>query len=285
VVSTIDGERRVTGVVTSDERTIPCDYVVETSGRRSRIMEMDRTRGLRQAVRRSDRIRNYVLQPLFPVQPGREHAARPYPSAERDLAVRSLHDESHRSRNVQSDSLHCALACRIQGATARSRLHEFYALDARVADWLDPSKSFPIWRVEPFGALINRYRRFTDNGKPMVPGLYIIGDARFHTNPIYGWGVAFALHQSYVLADAFTVTVRQSNGRQNSRTNLTRSHANITKRLPAKTPHGSSCGKAKKPDSDRRRARQLSPSSHDHCTYGVQGSGYLPQRHAEIAPA
>ena len=37
----------------------------------------------------------------------------------------------------------------------------------------------------------------------MLPGLYVIGDARFHTNPIYGWGVGFALYQSYILADAF----------------------------------------------------------------------------------
>jgi len=72
-----------------------------------------------------------------------------------------------------------------------------------ISEWLDPVKSAPIWKVEPFGGIINRYRRFTENGKPMVPGLYVIGDARFHTSPIYGWGVAFALHQSYVLADAF----------------------------------------------------------------------------------
>lgn len=68
--------------------------------------------------------------------------------------------------------------------------------------WLDPAKSEPIWRIESFGGLINKYRKFTRAGAPPFDNLFIMGDARFHTNPIFGWGMALAMRQAFMLADA-----------------------------------------------------------------------------------
>jgi len=59
--------------------------------------------------------------------------------------------------------------------------------------WVDPAVSAPIWKVEPFAGLTNRYRRFARDGVPLVADLYVTGDARFHTNPIHGWGMSFAM--------------------------------------------------------------------------------------------
>src|SRR5665213_3285749 len=69
--------------------------------------------------------------------------------------------------------------------------------------WIAPEISAPIWKVEPFAGLVNRCRHFMQEGVPVADDLYVLGDSRFHTNPIYGWGMSFAMHLGYVLADTY----------------------------------------------------------------------------------
>jgi len=52
------------------------------------------------------------------------------------------------------------------------------------------------------GRLRNRARRFVDADGPLAPGLVVIGDAAFHSNPIYGRGCASALVQAALLDEA-----------------------------------------------------------------------------------
>jgi 2-polyprenyl-6-methoxyphenol hydroxylase-like FAD-dependent oxidoreductase len=203
VVTTVDGERRVTGVVTSDDQTISCDYVVESSGRRSRIMEWIERAGFGRPYEEAVESGLICYSRYFRFNPGVSMPRGPYPSGP-SATLPCVHYTMNLT-DLGTFSLIVYIAP--WQAEFKELRHEAVFMNFMrslpgVGDWLDPSKSSPIWKVEPFGGLVNRYRRFTDNGKPMVPGLYIIGDARFHTNPIYGWGVAFALHQSYVLADA-----------------------------------------------------------------------------------
>jgi hypothetical protein len=52
------------------------------------------------------------------------------------------------------------------------------------------------------GQLRNRLRRFVDREGPLATGFVAIGDASYHSNPIYGRGVACALVQAAILDEA-----------------------------------------------------------------------------------
>ncbi|CAA9211192.1 MAG: hypothetical protein AVDCRST_MAG20-46 [uncultured Acidimicrobiales bacterium] len=61
----------------------------------------------------------------------------------------------------------------------------------------------PLGGVRPMGGLLNRLRRFVDDGgEPTVLGFHAIGDAHTCTNPLYGRGCSLAMVQAVLLADA-----------------------------------------------------------------------------------
>jgi 2-polyprenyl-6-methoxyphenol hydroxylase-like FAD-dependent oxidoreductase len=62
----------------------------------------------------------------------------------------------------------------------------------------------PIGGVRPMGGLLNRRRRFTADGRPLVLGFHALGDAHTCTNPLYGRGCALAVVQAGLLLDALT---------------------------------------------------------------------------------
>ena len=60
--------------------------------------------------------------------------------------------------------------------------------------WVDPSVSEPIGDpahpVQAMGGLINRLRHFVDAQGPLAVGFFVLGDAAYCTNPLYGRGCA-----------------------------------------------------------------------------------------------
>jgi 2-polyprenyl-6-methoxyphenol hydroxylase-like FAD-dependent oxidoreductase len=61
----------------------------------------------------------------------------------------------------------------------------------------------PLTRVKPMGGLLNRLRRFLDEGgRPLALGIHAVGDAHTCTNPLYGRGCSLAMVQAVLLADA-----------------------------------------------------------------------------------
>jgi len=57
--------------------------------------------------------------------------------------------------------------------------------------------------VLAMGQLRNRVRRFVDRGgTPLATGFFAIGDAAYHSNPIYGRGAPSALVQAALLEEA-----------------------------------------------------------------------------------
>lgn len=75
----------------------------------------------------------------------------------------------------------------------------------QVAIWRGPGVSEPIDGPETpvlvMGGLSNRLRSFVADGAPLVESFFSIGDAAYHTNPIYGRGATCALISATVLAD------------------------------------------------------------------------------------
>lgn len=63
----------------------------------------------------------------------------------------------------------------------------------------------PVTGIFPMAGLINRRRHFVRDGKPVLAGLHVIGDAHIATNPAYGRGLSLAIWQARLLSDAVAV--------------------------------------------------------------------------------
>ena len=67
--------------------------------------------------------------------------------------------------------------------------------------WVDEAVSTPISKVYLYGNLSNSRRRYFVDGRPLVAGLFAVGDASVHTNPLAGRGCALAWVSAFELAD------------------------------------------------------------------------------------
>lgn len=70
-----------------------------------------------------------------------------------------------------------------------------------VRPWLEAGRSEPITGVEVMAGLLNRRRHMIRDGRPVVTGLFAVGDSNICTNPLYGRGCSLAMVQAYALAD------------------------------------------------------------------------------------
>jgi 2-polyprenyl-6-methoxyphenol hydroxylase-like FAD-dependent oxidoreductase len=69
-------------------------------------------------------------------------------------------------------------------------------------DWVDPKVSTPISDVHGMGNLNNTRCHFVRDGEPLALGVYPIGDALIHTNPLNGRGCTLAFINAELVADA-----------------------------------------------------------------------------------
>jgi len=69
--------------------------------------------------------------------------------------------------------------------------------------WSDPSLSEPITRVYAFARLHDTRRFFVSEDRPLALGVFPIGDALLHSNPIAGRGCSLGWLGAELLADAF----------------------------------------------------------------------------------
>lgn len=70
--------------------------------------------------------------------------------------------------------------------------------------WVDPSVSEPITKVYGYADLRNRRRFFVRNGEPLALGVFPIGDALIHQNPLSGRGCTLGWLAAFDLADALS---------------------------------------------------------------------------------
>ncbi|MFM8412607.1 MAG: FAD-dependent oxidoreductase, partial [Alphaproteobacteria bacterium] len=81
-----------------------------------------------------------------------------------------------------------------------------------LADWTDPGRAEPIGDpkrpVQAMGGLVNRLRRFVDERGPVARGFFVLGDAAYCTNPLYGRGCS----QGFLHADMLARALRDHPG-------------------------------------------------------------------------
>ena len=74
------------------------------------------------------------------------------------------------------------------------------ALPATCA-WVDPAVSEPITKVYGYGDLFGRRRFFVRDGEPLALGIFPIGDALVHQNPLSGRGCTLGWVAAWALAE------------------------------------------------------------------------------------
>lgn len=87
-----------------------------------------------------------------------------------------------------------------------AQFERFVAAFPQIAPWRARGVSEPIGGddgpVRVMGQLRNRLRHFVDDDGPLAAGLFVIGDAAYHSNPIYGRGCPIAMVQASLLDEA-----------------------------------------------------------------------------------
>jgi len=95
----------------------------------------------------------------------------------------------------------------LRGLAEPERFERFVRAFPAVAPWRSRGTSVPIAGEETpvlvMGRLRNRLRRFVDrSGLPLATGFFAIGDAAYHSNPVYGRGAPSGLVQAALLDEA-----------------------------------------------------------------------------------
>ena len=195
---------RVDGVVTA-EGAQPFELIVASPGRRSKLVEWLTAAGVPLPQEQTTECGITYYSRYFKFRPGVEIPRGPYPSGPSG-SLPSVHYTMNRTDHDTFSFMLGVAPWRDEFRALRHNavFSDFVASLPNVNTWLHPDKCTPLRSVEPFAGLVNRYRRYHDDSGPLVENLYVVGDSRFHTNPIYGWGMAMALHQSYLLRDAFS---------------------------------------------------------------------------------
>lgn len=200
--TTDDGAPVVTGVELDDGSSLDADIVVAALGRRGDV------RGLLHGIG--------VDVPETIVESGLMYLTRWYrrtgeieidPKLGGDLGfVKYL--------GVPGDggTLSVTLAVRTKDTALRNALSDPDRFDQACRLLPGPSQFFaegappmePIGDVRPMAGLLNRIRRFADDGgRPTVVGFHAVGDCHTVTNPLYGRGCSLAAVQAVGLAAAY----------------------------------------------------------------------------------
>ncbi|HZP43792.1 MAG TPA: NAD(P)-binding protein [Candidatus Binatia bacterium] len=201
-----DGARPVvTGVRLADGGVLPASLVVDATGRRSRAPEWLAALGAPPPRERSAEIGIHYYTRFYRLRRGRA------PQGTTGLVAGDLGwvKLAVFPGDNQTFSITVGLPAgesRLKDLSDPRRFERFLAAFPGIAPWRARGVSVPIaGRTTPvlaMGQLRNRLRRFVDREGPLAPGFVAIGDAAYHSNPIYGRGATSAVVQAALLDEA-----------------------------------------------------------------------------------
>ncbi|MGH0037576.1 MAG: NAD(P)/FAD-dependent oxidoreductase [Myxococcota bacterium] len=202
-----DGPPRVTGVRLRDdagERELAADFVVDASGRRSKLGRWLSDIGCAAMREESEPCGIFYSSRFYRLREGVEFpSVEPAVGADVGYMKYGIFPADDRIFSV-------TLAASPNDPILRSVLKLPFFDEAAmafpaVAEWVDPKVSEPVTGVYPMGDLRNTRRFFVEDGRPLALGVFPIGDSLVHTNPINGRGCTLAWVQATLLADAFAL--------------------------------------------------------------------------------
>ena len=196
----------VTGVRLSAGETFAADVVVDATGRRTRAPQWTAAAGATLPDDGASPCGNCYYTRFFRLVPG---AARP-PLTRGFSALAELDACSVFVFNGDSDTFSVSIqTAHTDDALKALRDPRAFMAAARavpaIAPWLDPELARPITEPAVMSGLANVLRRTVADGRPVVTGLLLAGDAAATTNPAFGRGVT----QSLVTAGLVRHAIRQ----------------------------------------------------------------------------
>jgi len=200
-----DGRMRVTGVRLHTESgggTIDADLVVDASGRNSRLKHWLDDLGAPAMAEESESCGIFYCSRFYRVLEGAETPPVGGPIAG-DLGYMKYAifqgDSNIFSVTLAASPKDDELR-RVRDADA------FQAVSAHLPStqpWVDASVSEPITDVYVYANLKNTRRHFVEEGEPRALGVFPLGDALLHANPIAGRGCTIGWVSAYLLADTW----------------------------------------------------------------------------------
>jgi len=190
--SVIPGVPHVTGVRTADGEQFPADLVVDAMGRRSRAGELLRALGAREPHTEAEDC-GFAYYSRYFSGPSRPALLAPPLASVGSVSLLTIEgDNDTWSVTVFSSSCDAPVKA-LRDTECFTRLVQACPLQAH---WLDGR---PITDVLPMAGILDRYRRFVVDGRPVATGLAAVGDAWACTNPSAGRGVSVGIVHAQLL--------------------------------------------------------------------------------------
>ena len=177
-----------------EEHELPSDIVVDASGRTSGAVQWLAAIGARPVYEELEQSGIVYYTRFYRLLPG---ASEPPPSehpgaADFNWVKYAIFPADDRTFSI---TLATPLALpRLKVLAKVGAFDEMVRSIPAVRPWVDSSVSEPIGDaahpVQAMGGLINRLRRFVDAQGPLALGFFVLGDAAYCTNPLYGRGCA-----------------------------------------------------------------------------------------------
>jgi 2-polyprenyl-6-methoxyphenol hydroxylase-like FAD-dependent oxidoreductase len=196
----------VAGVRLADGQIVPAAIVVDASGRRSRAPEWLAALGTTPPYERSAEMGIFYYTRFYRLRRARA------PRGTTGLVAGDLGWVKIAIFPGDNDTFSITVGApvdepRMKGLVDPARFERFVRAFPAIAPWRTRRASIPIagpdTPVLVMGQLRNRLRRFVDrDGHPLAEGFFVIGDAAYHSNPIYGRGAPSGLVQATLLDEA-----------------------------------------------------------------------------------
>ena len=200
------GRPTVTGVRLADGSTIPAAIVVDATGRRSRTPEWLAALGAPAPYERSAETGIFYYTRFYRLRRGRgPRGTTGLVAGDLGWVKLAIFPGDNRTFSITVGAP--VDDAELRGLAEPARFERFVHAFPAVAPWRTRGTSVPIAGEETpvlvMGRLRNRLRRFVDRSRlPLATGFFAIGDAAYHSNPIYGRGTPSALVQAALLDEA-----------------------------------------------------------------------------------
>jgi 2-polyprenyl-6-methoxyphenol hydroxylase-like FAD-dependent oxidoreductase len=199
------GLPQVTGVelVRPDgtRETLACDLVVDASGRRSKLSDWLERIGAARPHEDSEPCGIYYSSRFYRLIPGAE---RPSPDSVVGVDLGYLKVGLFPGdAGIFSLTLAASPDDDVMRSVLRTRGFEIAVANIPASQpWVDPAVAEPISDVHAMANLKNTRRFLVRDGEPVALGVFGVGDALIHTNPITGRGCSLGWVNAFLLAEA-----------------------------------------------------------------------------------
>jgi len=195
---------RVTGVRLEDGSAMSADLVVVAGGRRSTLPDWLKDLGIGPVPEEVEDTGIVYASRFYRLKPGQSYPPRSGPIGG-DLGY-----VKYGIFVGDNDTFSVTLATPTDDHELRQRLSDPVAFDdaarnlVATAPWMD-GRAEPITNgVHVMAGLLNRFRQYVVDGRPLVLGMLPVGDAVICTNPLYGRGCSIGYWGAHLMAEALT---------------------------------------------------------------------------------